>query len=338
MTTSGEALSAVYDAMLLDLDGTVYHGAQPIPGAAEAIRKLRERRTEVRFVTNNASKAPGDVAATLRKMDIDAEPAEVSTSAQAAAKVLGERLPRGAAVLIVGAPALVAEVDAVGLRPVREASDDVAAVVQGHSPDTGWKDLAEACVAIRAGALWVACNVDATLPTERGELPGNGSMVAALRAATGAEPVVAGKPAAPLLETAAAGAKKPLVVGDRLDTDIAGGTAAGLDSLLVLTGVATPASLLTAVPAQRPHYIAADLSGLNGTAEDLRVGRHKGWQVNLDGVLRASATGPADPLALLRALCHAAWESGVTEVRPEDETAGAALAELGLTPSRSAIS
>jgi hypothetical protein len=184
----------------------------------------------------------------------------------------------------------------------------------------------------------VACNVDATLPTERGELPGNGSMVAALRAATGAEPVVAGKPAAPLLETAAAGAKKPLVVGDRLDTDIAGGTAAGLDSLVVLTGVATPASLLTAVPAQRPHYIAADLSSLNGTAEDLRVGPHDGWQITVDGALSASAKGSSDPLALLRALCHAAWESGLTEVRAEDETAGAALAELGLTPSRSAIS
>jgi glycerol-1-phosphatase len=336
-TNSAEILAAVYDAMLFDLDGTVYHGARPIPGVAETIRKLRERQTAVRFVTNNASRAPGDVAESLRAMEIEATPDEVSTSAQAAAKVLGDRLPAGTAVLVVGAPALEAEVKAAGLRPTREAGDDVAAVVQGHWAETGWKDLAEGCVAIRAGALWVACNVDATLPTERGQLPGNGSMVAALRAATGAEPVVAGKPASPLFATAAStiGAQNPLVVGDRLDTDIAGAVAAGLDSLVVLTGVATPAGLLVAGPGERPQYLAADLGGLIEPAADLAVGPQKGWQVTVDGdVLSASSHGSPDALGLLRALCGAAWESGMTAVRPEDDRAGAALAELGLTRSR----
>jgi len=334
MTSDGALLTA-YDAVLLDLDGTVYHGPRPIAGVAGVLRGLRERGTTVRFVTNNASKAPADVAGQLRDMDIAAEAGEVSTSAQAAAKVLGERLEPGRKVLVVGAPALMAEVTAAGLEPVREMSDDVAAVVQGHSPETGWRNLAEAALAIRAGALWVACNVDATLPTERGLLPGNGSMVAALRHATGAEPVVAGKPEAPLFHTAAsaAGAKNALVVGDRLDTDIAGGVTAGLDTLVVLTGVATPATLMAAIPAERPRYLAADLRGLTEDTDELLIGPRKDWQVRLDGDALV-AKGDGDSAGLLRALCHAAWETGVTGVRAEDDTTRSALAELGLTDAR----
>lgn len=331
MASDGALLSR-YDAVLLDLDGTVYHGARPIAGVAETVRDLRKNGTPVRYVTNNASQAPADVAETLRGMDIAAEVTEVSTSAQAAAKVLAERVEAGGKVLVVGAPALMTEIRAVGLEPVREMGDGVVAVVQGHSPETGWHNLAEACLAIRAGVLWVACNVDATLPTERGQLPGNGSMVAALRTATGAEPVVAGKPAAPLLHTAAdsADAENALVVGDRLDTDIAGALTAGLDSLVVLTGVASPASLLAAIPAERPTYLAADLRGLAGNTDDLLVGPQKEWQVQAaGGALVASGTG--DSLGLLRALCHEAWETGLTAVRGDDEATRGALAELGLT-------
>ena len=102
--------------------------------------------------------------------------------------------------LVVGTESLADEIAAVGLRPVRRYDDKPDAVVQGHSPETGWADLAEAALAIRAGALWVAANVDATLPTERGLLPGNGSMVAALKAATDAEPQVAGKPSPTLMQ------------------------------------------------------------------------------------------------------------------------------------------
>ncbi|HVW40095.1 MAG TPA: HAD-IIA family hydrolase [Amycolatopsis sp.] len=331
MTRDG-ALLSTYDAVLLDLDGTVYHGARPIAGVAESVRDLREHGTVVRYVTNNASKAPRDVADTLRGMDIDAEADEVSTSAQAAAKILGERVASGKQVVVVGAPALMDEVSAVGLEPVRETGDDVAAVVQGHWPETGWHNLAEACLAIRAGALWVACNVDTTLPTERGQLPGNGAMVAALRTATGVEPVVAGKPAAPLLHTAVASAKaeKALVVGDRLDTDIAGAVEAGLDSLLVLTGVATPASVLRATPAERPTYLAEDLRGLSGDIDDLVIGPQKGWHVETTGGTLV-VSGSGDAYGLLRALCHVAWETGLTAVHGEDNAARAALAGLGLT-------
>ncbi|KAA9149690.1 HAD-IIA family hydrolase [Amycolatopsis acidicola] len=332
--TDGDTLLSLYDAVLLDLDGTVYHGPRPIPGVAEAIRDARGHGAAVRFVTNNASKAPGDVVETLRSMQIDAEIAEVSTSAQAGAKLAWQQLDEGQTVLVVGAPALIAEVEALGLRAVREYSEDVAAVVQGHWPGTGWKHLAEAALAIRGGARWVACNVDVTLPTERGLLPGNGAMVAALRAATGAEPAVAGKPAAPLLRTASesAGARKPLVVGDRLDTDIAGGVAAGFDSLLVLTGVSTPADLLAAAPEERPTYVAAELSALAAPAKDLLIGPRDGWRVRVDSdALAVAGDGARDGSELLRALCEVAWESGVTTVRAEDEAARAALAGLGFT-------
>ncbi|PRY33696.1 HAD-IIA family hydrolase [Umezawaea tangerina] len=259
-----ETLLARYDALLLDLDGTVYRGKEPVPGAAEAVAAARALGVGIRFVTNNASRAPQDVADHLAEIGFEAVLDEVSTSAQAAAAMLGEHLTAGTKVLVLGTDALAEEVSRAGFVPVREASDDVVAVVQGLSQDLGWRELAEACVALRRGALWVACNVDVTLPTERGLLPGCGALVAALKAATDREPMVAGKPAAPLLEQAAKslGAERPLVVGDRLDTDIAGAVNAGMDSLLVLTGVSTEAEAMALAEGWRPTYIAADLGGL----------------------------------------------------------------------------
>ena len=319
-----------YDAVLFDLDGTVYHGSQVIDGAADAVAAVRKQGTAVRFVTNNASKAPSAVAEHLQDLGIPAETEEIHTSAQAGAALLRDRLPSGAKVLVVGTVSLGDEVTAVGLEPVRIAGDDVSAVVQGHSPETGWKDLAEASVVIRAGGLWVATNTDTTLPSERGLMPGNGSMVGALRIATGAEPVVAGKPQPLLFQTAArsAGAERPLVVGDRLDTDIAGAVAAGLDSLCVLTGVATPATLVAAIPAERPTHLGADLTALGQPADELRVGKRPGWDITEGDVL--TVRGEGDQLDLLRALCDAAWRTGVTQVRAEGDAAAAAAAGLGL--------
>ena len=326
-------LLATYDALLLDLDGTVYRGGEAVPGAVEAIKASRERGAGIRFVTNNASRKPESVAAHLNQLGFEAAVEEVSTSSQAGAAVLAERLAPGALVLIVGTPALADEVIAVGLTPTREFTPEVAAVVQGHSPDTGWRDLAEAALAIRNGALWVACNVDATLPTERGLLPGNGSMVAALRAATDVEPVVAGKPARPLMDQAirSAGARKPLVVGDRLDTDIAGATTAELDALLVLTGVATPAQVLRAPAELRPRYLSADLSGLLHPLSEVEIGKQPDWDVQVDdGTL--TVTGSGEPLVLLRALCAAWWPAGggAVTVRAGDDASITALAALNI--------
>lgn len=259
-----ETLVDRYDALLIDLDGTVYRGKEVVPGAAEEIAKARAKGLGIRFVTNNASRSPQAVADHLVELGFDTSVDEVSTSAQAGAAMLAERLPKRTTVLVLGTKALEAEVLKRGLIPTNEA-EGATAVLQGLSMDLGWRELAEAAVAIRNGALWVACNVDATLPTERGLLPGNGSLVAALRTATGQEPLVAGKPATPLLQQAAKElqANRPLVIGDRLDTDILGAVNAGMDSLLVLTGVSTAEEAQALPEDQRPTYVGADLSVLH---------------------------------------------------------------------------
>jgi hypothetical protein len=189
-------------------------------------------------------------------------------------------------------------------------------VVQGHSPQTAWPDLAEAALAIRAGALWVAANVDLTLPSERGLLPGNGSMVAALRAATEREPQVAGKPQPTLLTDALARGRfqTPLVVGDRLDTDIAGAAAAGLPSLMVLTGVSTAGDMIRAAASARPTYLAADLRSLNDPAETLRISPDPAWRVDVgESAVVVHSTGhvAADPLSVVRATASAVWNAGL---------------------------
>ncbi|MGH3857480.1 MAG: HAD-IIA family hydrolase [Pseudonocardiaceae bacterium] len=325
-----------YDAVLLDLDGTVYRGAEAVPEAPEVVNELRRAGRAVQFITNNASRAPEEVAAHLTDLGVHTAPEEVVTSAQAAVALLAVQLPAGGAVLVVGAPALVDAVRSAGLRPVSTAAQRPAAVVQGHSPETGWAQLAEACLAIRGGALWIACNADCTLPTERGLLPGNGSMVAALRAATDREPTVAGKPARPLLQTAMdrISARRPLVVGDRLDTDIAGARAVGLDSLLVLSGVADAVALLAAPPEQRPSHLGADLRVLREPMETTRIQARPGWCVELvdGGLLLRSDGATDDPLDALRALCAAWWveHTGPARVGARDDTAVAMLDAVGL--------
>ena len=256
-----KSLAQEYDCLLIDLDGTVFRGRRPTDGAVQALDEAASRKL---FVTNNASRGADEVAAHLRDLGFTASAADVVTSAQSAAHLLAGELSPDSPVLIVGTDALANEIAAVGLRPVRRFEDEPVAVVQGLSMTIGWPDLAEAALAIRAGALWVAANVDPTLPTERGLLPGNGSLVAALRTATGAEPRVAGKPAPNLLTDAMARGdfRAPLVIGDRLDTDIEGANRAGVDSLLVLTGVTRRAEAEAAEGVYKATYIAEDLRAL----------------------------------------------------------------------------
>ncbi|MCO8271482.1 HAD-IIA family hydrolase [Actinoplanes sp. TRM 88003] len=309
-------LAGGYDLVVFDLDGVVYLIDKPIAGAAEAVGQLRGRGTAVAYATNNASRRAADVAAKLTGMGVAAEPAEVLTSAGAAATVLSEKFPAGSRVLVVGADALRDEVREAGLTPVAAADDEPVAVVQGYGPEVGWSVLSEASLAVRAGALWVATNTDRTLPSPRGPLPGNGSLVAVLRTALDRDPdLVVGKPGPALFTTAVAQARaeRPLVVGDRLDTDIEGAVTAGLDSLLVLTGVSGPADLLAAVPAQRPTYVAADLAGLFRPAAESAVPPAAedagGWRVARDGDT-VTLDGAGDPVVALRLLCAATW-SGV---------------------------
>jgi HAD superfamily hydrolase (TIGR01450 family) len=318
-TGSADAPSTVYDVALLDLDGVVYVGPDAVPGVPEALAAARRGGMRLGFVTNNAARTPEEVAAHLSELAVPAEADDVITSSQAAATVVAELLGPGAAVLPVGGPGVAAALRAAGLTVVERAEDEPAAVVQGYGREVGWAQLAEAVVAVRNGARHVATNTDATIPSPRGPLPGNGAMVGVVSAITGKPPLVTGKPD-PAMHAECVrrtGARRPLVVGDRLDTDIEGARRAGAASLLVLTGVTVPATLLAAVPEHRPDLLSADAAGLlTPHRAVLRAGstwRCGGWEARSaegDDVLVLTSAGEQtgdDGLDGLRALCVAHW-------------------------------
>lgn len=335
------ALSEHYDAALLDLDGVVYLGGTPIPGAADALAVAVSHGMKLAFVTNNASRTPNAIAAQLTGMGVPATATDIVTSAQAAAHVLADRLPAGAPVLVVGGSGLRQAVRERGLRPVTSAAARPLAVVQGYAPGIDYGLLAEAALALNAGAFYVISNADPTLPTARGAQPGNGSLAQVLIHATGRRPVVAGKPEPPLHAESVqrVGAKRPLAVGDRLDTDIESADRGGADSLLVLTGVTHPAELLLAPPPQRPSYVAADLAGLNVSHPGVTAaaGRFScgGWTAS-GGAAEAwlAVTGGGDWIDGLRALCAAAWAAGLPPGSPEEQRRAAEVVLAAIGPAR----
>jgi glycerol 3-phosphatase-2 len=261
-----QALSTTYDLAMLDLDGVVYLGADPIPGVAEALTTARDNGLRLAYITNNASRTAHQVADKLRGMHMPGvSDKDVVTSAQAVAHLMADDLPPGSAVLVVGGEGLRAPLEERGLRCVSTLDESPVAVVQGFHADIGWHELAEASYAIQSGLPWYASNTDMTVPTARGIAPGNGSLVQAVRNATRAEPIIAGKPERALFDETIArvGGRRPLMVGDRLDTDIDGAINAGIDSLVVLTGVSDLAEIAAALPGHRPTFVAADLRGLD---------------------------------------------------------------------------
>ncbi len=291
-TATTEPLASVYDVALLDLDGVVYVGPDAVPHAARSLDDARALHgMRAAFVTNNAARPPAVVAEHLRALGVRATDADVVTSAQAGARMLAQQLVPGSAVLAVGGPGVGAALVQRGLVPVSSADDDPVAVLQGYGPDVGWRQLAEASLVIERGLPWVATNLDATIPTPRGRVLGNGAMVAALRAATGVEPLVAGKPEPPLMleSVERTGAQTPLVVGDRLDTDIEGATRTGIASLLVLTGVTHWPDLFGVGAPHRPTYLDHDLRGLLEAQPevgvhqegDLLIGTCRGIQIRV---------------------------------------------------------
>jgi glycerol-1-phosphatase len=309
---SAEPLDTAYDVALLDLDGVVYLGGTPIPGAAEALRKADAAGMRRAYVTNNAFRTPAAIAELLTSFGVPAAPEDVVTSAQAAARLLAEHLPAGAPVLVVGGSGLRMALRERGLRPVSTAIDKPQAVVQGYVPDISYSLLAEGSLAVAAGALFVASNGDRTLPSRRGRQPGNGSLIQVIATATGRNPLVAGKPEPPLHHESVlrTGAKNPLVVGDRLDTDIEAAHRVGADSLLVLTGVTGLAEAVLAPPSQRPTYLSEDLAGLldphPGITEEDGAFGCGGWTARLNGD-QLELGGGGERIDGLRALCAAAW-------------------------------
>lgn len=344
-------LTQSYDVAMLDLDGVVYVGADAVPGVPAALAEARRQGMRLTFVTNNAARTTDAVAHHLTELGIEAQADEVVNSAQVAAHYLSDRFPPGSPVLVIGGEGLHVALRDRGLRPVTEAGQNPVAVVQGYSPEVGWAMLAEGSVAIRAGALWVATNLDSTVPSPRGPLPGNGSMVAALRHATGITPIATGKPDPTMhRETVErSGARSPLVVGDRLDTDIEGASAVGCDSILVLSGVTNPLDLLTAAPHHRATYLGRDVSALLFAHPDVTtvatVTECVRWTVDRDAktltlrsrVIPTDETETSDGLDALRALCGAAWSAdpegagdGGWSCVGADDSARAALVDLKL--------
>jgi HAD superfamily hydrolase (TIGR01450 family) len=257
-------LARRYDTALLDLDGVVYRGADAVPHAVPALLAAAELGMRLTYVTNNASRTPQAVAEHLVRLGLPATPDDVVTAAQAVARMIAEEVPAGSKVLMVGDEGLRVALTDRGLVPVDSADENPAAAVQGYRPDTSWKELAEIAYAVQRGVPWFAANTDLTMPTARGIAPGNGALVTAVSKACDSWPRIAGKPEIALhretmLRT---GAKHPLVVGDRLDTDIEGANRAGVDSLLVLTGVTTRAQAEAAEGVHKPTYIADDLRAL----------------------------------------------------------------------------
>jgi HAD superfamily hydrolase (TIGR01450 family) len=305
-------LQEAYDLAMLDLDGVVYVGPDAVPGAPDHIATARGAGMRVAFITNNASRPPSTVAEHLTDLGVGAEETDVVTSAQAAARVLVDRLGQGARVAVLGAEGLLEAVREAGLEAVSVDDDDAAALVTGYGPDVLWRDIMRGAVRVRDGLWWVASNTDMSIPTAYGTAPGHGVLVETVQRFSQVDPVVAGKPARPLLDETVrrVGGERPLMVGDRLDTDIAGGRAAGIDTLLVLTGVTGLPELVAARPEERPTYLASDLGGL-ATAHTAPEGdgstvRSGGWEVSRDGQgLRVEGDGDVDDW--WRAVAAAAW-------------------------------
>ena len=301
LKASQQPLWDQYDVAMLDLDGVVYVGPDAVPGAPDYLAAAGAAGMRLAYVTNNASRTPDVVAQHLRELGVPAADEDVVTSAQAAARLLSEQLPEGSAVFVIGGRGLVVALTELGLRPVQDRAAQPVAVVSGFSADLRWATVITGAIMVRNGLPWVASNTDMTVPTPDGPGPGNGALVAVVADFAGRQPVVAGKPRSPLFEETLrrVGGTRPLVVGDRLDTDIEGAVTVGYDSLLVMTGVTGLAELVAARPEERPTYVSADLTGLGRPHEQPVVAGStvtlRGWIAEVrDGALAVTGEGPAD--------------------------------------------
>ncbi len=313
LQSSNVPLSAAYDLAMLDLDGVVYIGPRAVEGAAGQLERAREAGVHLAFVTNNAARPPEAVAAHLTRLGVRADAGDVVTSAQAAARLLAGMVRPGARVLLMGGAGVEAALRERGFQPVGSLAEEPEAVVTGYGPDLTWRQMMLGAVSIRAGLPWVASNADMTIPTDFGIGPGHGVVVKMLQDFSGVVPAIAGKPERPLLDETVSrvGGERPLMVGDRLDTDILGAHNAGVDSLLVLTGVTGLPELVAARPDERPTYLAPDLGGLLEPHPAVARGEG-GWAVGgwlgVVSGLRLSMTGHGAVDNWWRCAATTAWD------------------------------
>jgi HAD superfamily hydrolase (TIGR01450 family) len=308
----GRTLATAYDLLMFDLDGVVYVDGHAVDHAAESLDEARRSGTHVAFVTNNASRTPGQVADHLVELGIEATASDVVTSSQAAARLLHDRLGDGARISVLGAVGLEEALREAGLEPVPVGDERAVAIASGYAPEVRWKVIMRAATLIRNGLPWTATNTDLTLPTGDGLAPGHGLLVRLISDFAEVEPEVAGKPARPLLDETRrrVGGDRPLMVGDRLDTDIEGARRAEIDSLLVMTGVSSLTDLAAAPPELRPTYVAHDLRALSRPpvqADDAGAGwEADGWTATLEGS-DLVVTGAGGPDAWWTVVAAAAW-------------------------------
>ena len=300
-----------HDLVMFDLDGVVYVGGEAIEGVAERIERIRESGRHVAFVTNNASRTPDQVADKLLGVGVAAEGTDVVTSAQAAARVLAETHGAGAKVLLLGGEGLRVALAEAGLDPVDDPEGAVA-VVSGYGPDVRWRDIMRAATLIKDGLPYVASNTDLTIPTPYGLAPGHGVLVRTITGFAGVEATVAGKPERPLMvETVLrVGGDRPIMVGDRLDTDIQGAHAIDAPSLLVLTGVTWLEELAAATPELRPSYISPTLEGLfeaHPVPSETEAGVELGGWTAVVSEGRLEVTGAGDDADWWRVAATACW-------------------------------
>jgi glycerol 3-phosphatase-2 len=298
---SRQPLVECHDLVMFDLDGVVYIESAAVPGAPDQLARLRSGSAKLAFITNNASRTPEAVSEKLAGIGVEADPHEVVTSAQAAAHLLVDRHGEGAVIACLGADGLEEALKEAGLVPAAVADPRAVGLATGYGPDVVWRDVMRAAVRIRDGLPWVASNTDLSLPTQFGPAPGHGVMVGMLERFSGVKAEVAGKPQRPLLDETIRrmGGSSPLMVGDRLDTDIAGAHNIDIDSLLVMTGVTGLRELASAGPALRPTYVSVDLEGLFAThpapEQDGTSWRCGGWRATVDdGRLEVTGHGEAD--------------------------------------------
>lgn len=230
-------LAERYDCVLFDLDGVLYRGEGAVPSAPPTLAELRRRSVRPVFLTNNSSRTPLQVAEKLRGIGIEAETGEVVTSALATAELLAER--GGGRAFVIGQDGVREALSDAGIAIVDGDPEEADLVVVGYDGGATYGSLKRASLLVQRGARLVATNADGSYPAADGLWPGAGALLAVITTTTGAEPEIVGKPFAPLFEAGRrrGGGGRPLVVGDRLDTDIEGAARLGWDSMLVLTGV-----------------------------------------------------------------------------------------------------
>ncbi|USK74719.1 TIGR01457 family HAD-type hydrolase [Peribacillus frigoritolerans] len=228
-----------YKGYLIDLDGTMYRGTEQIAEAAGFINDLRKRDIPYLFVTNNSSRTPAQVADKLRGIGISTEDDQVFTTSMATANYIAEQ-KKGASVYVVGEEGIIEALKEKGMKLVEEHPDYL---VMGIDRGVNYEKLSKACLAVRNGAVFISTNGDIAIPTEQGLLPGNGSLTSVVSVSTQVQPIFIGKPESVIVEQAlrvlGVPKEETIMVGDNYDTDILAGINAGIDTLLVHTGVTT---------------------------------------------------------------------------------------------------